>query len=103
MTMIAMLMILLFAAYIFKNYWWLLIKAKRHGIETNAYVSRIEEVTRTSKGAEYPRRFFYVIYHRQDGLQTEARLLNPKRPFSIGDKIRISYLEDKTDCAVQIR
>ena len=102
MTMVAIFLILLFAAYIFSNYWWWLWKAKWQGIETNAYISRIEENKRTSDGAEFPRRFFYVRFFRQDGLQTEARLLNPKGVLMIGDEIRIRYLEEKNDFAVQI-
>ena len=102
MTVVAILLILLFAAYILRNYWWWLIKAKWYGTETDAYVSWIEETNRISYGAEYPRRFFYVKYLRQDGLQTDARLLNPKGPLQIGDKVRIRYLEEKNDCAVQV-
>lgn len=102
MTIIAVLMILLFAAYIFRNYWYRLIKAKWYGIETTAYISRIEEDKKTADGADFTRRFFYVRFSRQDGLQNEARLLNPKGALQIGDKVRIRYLEEKNDCAVLI-
>lgn len=103
MTVIAILLIVVFALYIFRNYWWLLLKAKWVGIETDASICRIEKDKRYSDGAEYPRRFFYVSFLRQDGLQTEARLLNPKGALLIGDKVRIRYLEEKTDCAILIR
>ena len=102
MTVIAVLLILLFTAYIFRNYWHTLIKAKWNGIETDAYISRIEEDKRMADGADFPRRFFYVIVPRQDGLQAEARLLNPNGALQIGDKVRIRYLEEKNDCAVLI-
>ena len=102
MTVIAVLLILLFTAYIFRNYWHTLIKAKWNGIETDAYISRIEEDKRMADGADFPRRFFYVIFPRQDGLQAEARLLNPNGALQIGDKVRIRYLEEKNDCAVLI-
>ena len=102
MTVVAMLLVLLFAAYLFRNYWWRLIKAKWYGTETDAYISRIEEDKRIADGAEFSRRFYYVRFARQDGLQNEARLLNPKGPLMAGDKIRIRYLEEKNDCAVQI-
>ena len=103
MTVIAILLIVVFAAYIFRNYWWWLFKAKWYGIETDAYISRIEKDKRFSDGADYPRRFFYVSFPRQDGLQTEARLLNPKGALLVGDKVRIKYLEEKNDCAVLVR
>ena len=103
MTVIAILLIVAFIAYIFRNYWWWLFRAKRDGIETDAYICRIEKDKRFSDGAEYPRRFFYVSFLRQDGLQTEARLLNPKGALRIGDQVRIRYLEEKNDCAVLIR
>ena len=93
MIYVAFILILLFAAYLCRNYWWPLVKAKWDGIETDARVSRI---------AEYPRRFVYVSFSRQDGVQNEARLLNPKKALMVGDTVRIRYLEEKNDCAVQI-
>ena len=102
MIYIAVILILVFAAYLCRNYWWVLVKAKWAGIETDACVSRIEEDKRTADGAEYPRRFIYVNFSRQDGVRSEARLLNPKGALMVGDKIRIRYLEEKNDCAVQI-
>lgn len=102
MIYVAVILILLFAAYLCRNYWWPLVKAKWDGIETDARVSRIEEGKRTANGAEYPRRFVYVSFSRQDGVQNEARLLNPKKALMVGDTVRIRYLEEKNDCAVQI-
>ncbi len=95
MTIAAILLVLLFAAYIFRNYWGLLLKAKWYGKETDAYVSRIEEDKRTAAGADYPRRFFYMRFFGKDGLETEARLLNPKGSLTAGEQIRIRYLEDR--------
>ena len=100
--MIAVSMVLLFLIYIFRNYYWVLLKARRDGIETDASVCRIEKKKRTDYGSakEYSVAFYYVVFRRQDGLQTEARLLNPKGILNVGSRIRIKYLEEKNDCAV---
>ena len=101
-TVVAIIMVLIFAVYIFRNDGWLIIRAKRDGIETKAYVSRIEKVKRTANGMEFPRRFLYVRYLRQDGMETEARVLNPRGTWEVGAEVRIRYLEDRSDCAVQV-
>ena len=103
MSIIAVGLALIFLSYIYRNYWWLLLKAKQVGVETDAVVSRIEKDKRSADGADYPRTFYYVAFPRQDGLPTEARLLNPKGPLEVGSRLRIKYLEEKNDCAVLIR
>ena len=100
MNIVAVGIVLLFAAYIFWNYNWRIMKAKWYGTETDAYVSRIEKEVRTSQGVDYPRRFFYVIFQEQNGLETEARLLNPKGLLVEGDRVRIRYLPEKSEYAV---
>ena len=45
MTVIAVGMVLAFLVYIFRNYWWLMLKASRYGIEVDAAVSRIEKMS----------------------------------------------------------
>ena len=101
MFKIAIVLVVLIAAFFFRNYWWRLIKTKWFGIETDALVSRIEAYTSSVGGSEeYPRRFYYVSYQTQGGLQNEARLLNPKPVLGIGSKIRIRYPDEKADYAV---
>ena len=103
MEMIAIGMVLLFLIYIYRNYWGLMLKARRYGRETDAAVCRIEYVKRRASpgnAQEFPMTFYYVVFHRQDGLETEARLLNPRGPLNVGSRIRIRYLEEKNDCAV---
>lgn len=74
----------------------------RYGIETDAVVCRIEKGKQVASysAEEYPRTFYFVVFQRQDGLPTEARLLNPGGPLNVGSRIRIKYLEEKNDCAV---
>ncbi|MBR2822284.1 MAG: hypothetical protein IKE24_01145 [Clostridia bacterium] len=105
MTMIAIGMVLAFLLYIFKNYWWLMLKIRQYGVETDATVCRIEKGKQVAYGSatEYPRTFYYVVYQGRDGLPTEARLLNPKTPLNRGDGVRIKYLEEKNGCAVLIQ
>lgn len=105
MTVIAVGMVLAFLVYIFRNYWWLMLKASRYGIEADAAVSRIEkgkQVAYYCSAEEYHRTFYYVVFQRQDGLLTEARLLNPRGPLNVGSRIKIKYLKEKNDCAVLI-
>ena len=106
MTIIAAGIVLLIAAYIFKNYFWLLIKAKWYGTETEASVSRIEEEEMSARGTGYGYlksfryRTCYAAFQAKDGLQNEARLLNPNSRLTAGSRIRIRYLPEKADCAV---
>ena len=100
MSTVALALVLLFGVYIFRNYWWRIIQAKRYGIETDARVCRIESDKRYADGAQYPRRFYYVSFQTENGLQNEARLLNPEGSLSAGSKVRIRYLADSAQYAV---
>ena len=100
MDTIALIMVLIFGVYVFRNDGWRMIRARRDGIETNAYVSRIEEDKKASDGADYYRRFYYVSFRTGNGLPNEARLLNPKGPLVTGSTVRIKYLAEKPDYAV---
>ena len=100
MTYIAVIFVVLFAVYVFRKYWGPLVKAKRYGIEEDAFVSRIEEDVRTSNGAEFIIRSYYVRFLKQNGLENEARLLNPKSSLDTGSRIRIRYLPEADHLAV---
>ena len=100
MTMVAAGLVIAFAVYIFRNYWWRIIQARWYGTETEAQVSRIEEEVRTSNGAEYPQRFYYVMFPKENGLQNEARLLNPKSSLVPGSSVKVMYLLERADVAV---
>ena len=99
MTYIAIALVLIFAVLVLKSYWWQ-IRARWSGIEADATVSRIERDVRTSDGAEFPRRFYYVRFQKQNGQQNEARLLNPKDLLVVGTNVKIRYLPEKDGCAV---
>ncbi len=103
MTAFASILVLCFTAYIFRNYWLWLIKARIFGIETDASVSRIEEDVQTAAGAEYPRRYVYVTFQTRNGLKNEARLLNPAGTMIAGERLRIRYSPEKAEYAVFIR
>ena len=100
MTTIAVLMVFGFGVYVFRNYWWRMITAKRYGTEADATVSRIEREVRRFHGEEYVQYVCYVCFRRQDGLENEARLLNPKKHLRMGSQVRIRYLPERNDCAV---
>ena len=103
MFMIAMILVAVFAGYIYRNYWLLFVSAKWYGTETDASVSRIENEVRTANGAKFPRRFCYVVFLTQNGLQNEARLLNPKGQLVPGSRIKVKYLPERNDVAVLTR
>ena len=76
-----------------------------YGTETEAFVSRIEEtlVSSVSTGAYCaPVRVFnyYVTFPAKNGVENEAKLLNPKKGLTTGTKVRIRYLPGQADCAV---
>ena len=100
MNTIAMLMVLAFGIYVFRNDGWRIIQARRNGIETDARVSRIEEVKKAADGADYYMHYYYVCFETKNGLMNEARLLNPKRSLAAGSTIRVKYLEEQNDYAV---
>lgn len=100
MYIIAGIMIVLFAAYFFRNIWWRIITTKQNGIETEALVSRIETCKNVARGAEFISRSYYIRFQAQNGLENESRLLNPKRFLEVGSKIRIKYTDERADYAV---
>ena len=89
MDVVAIVLIILFAGYVIRNYSWRLVQAKRYGTETEAVVSRIERDVRTADGAEFPRSFYYVTFQTRNGLQNEARLLNPDTPLDVGTRVKV--------------
>ena len=102
MDIVATLMILGFAVYFFRAYTWRVLKAKWYGTETNAVVSRIEEDVRSTGGIYYRcvNRYYYAVFQADNGLENEARLLNPKGNLDVGSMIRIRYLPEAADRAV---
>ena len=68
--------------------------------ETDAVISRIEREVRSSQGAEYTLYRFYVRFTALNGLENEARLLNPKKRLVPGSAVRVRYLPERADCAV---
>ena len=100
MIWVAYILVFLFAGYIFRNYYWRITAAKWYGIEAIASVSRIEKVVRTARGEEFPRRFYYAVFQAQNGLQNEARILNPHGRLVPGSRIRVKYLPERNDLAV---
>lgn len=102
MIWVAYILVFIFAGYIFRNYYWRIAAAKWYGIETDASVSRIEKEVRTYKSAEFPRRFYYAVFQAQNGLQNEARILNPHGRLLPGSRIRVKYLPERNDLAVLV-
>jgi len=86
----------LYAGY---NIW----RTKKNGIETDAFVTRIEErETHDSDGVTYYDDY-YVRYQDQEGRTTEATISNPKRKgLAPGARIRIRYLPEKPNSVVYI-
>ena len=97
MATVAVLMVAGFAVYLFRGYWWWLIRAKHSGIEEEAVVSRFEDVVNKAKGENFPVRYTYVTFRTREGRMNEARLLNPKGFLEVGSRLRIRYLPEK-DC-----
>ena len=103
MTVFALILVALFVRYIYRNYWGRMLAAKWYGTETDATVSRIERNVLRFRGEEYPVYNCYVRFVRQDGMENEALLLNPKRTLAQGSRIRVRYLPEKNDVAVMPR
>ena len=75
--------------------------AKLNGVDAEAYVSLIQhEALHTHpNGRTYPMTYYYVRFQKDDGLETEARLLNPNKKLTMGSHVRIRYLPWRTDIA----
>ena len=106
MTVVAVIIVLIFAGYIFKNDAWRIFKTNRYGKEAEAFVSRIEKIAMHANGtgyaayAEFSTYRFYVTFRAENSILYEARLLNPKKWLTTGSRIRIRYLNEQTDEAV---
>ena len=100
MLHIALAIVGLFAFFVIRTYVWQ-YNAKRNGLDAEAYVSWIERVVRCGggDGAEYPITYYYVRFRRYDGLETEARLLNPGRKLKAGSHVRIRYVPGREEIA----
>ena len=100
MTVIAISLVGIFAYYVIRTYVWQ-YRARLRGVDAEAYVSWIEHTVRFGggDGAEYPMTYYYVRFQRYDGLETEARLLNPGRHLGKGSRVRIRYIPGHDDIA----
>ena len=106
MTVVAIIFVLVFAGYVFKNDGWRIFRTNRYGTEAEAYVNRIEKVSMRASGtgyaayADFTCYRFYVTFQAENGLPYEARLLNPRKWLTTGSRIRIEYLNEQAADAV---
>ena len=100
MTAVAVLFVGLFFIFIYRHYWLPLLAARWYGLDADAYVSRVEREVRHAGGGDYPVQFYYVCFQSLNGIENEARLLNPKKALVPGSRVRIRYLPDRQNCAV---
>ena len=100
MMNIAIAMVGIFAFFIIRTYVWQ-YNAKLNGVDAEAYVSWIEHVVRygARDGAQYPMTYYYVRFQRYDGLETEARLMNPNKKLMMGSHVRIRYVPGREEIA----
>ena len=100
MRIIAIAIVGFFAFFIIRTYVWQ-YNAKLNGLDAEAYVSWIEKVVRCGggDGAEYPMKYYYVRFQRYDGLETEARLMNPNKKLMMGSHVRIRYVPGREEIA----
>lgn len=103
MTYLAVFISLVIAGYFIRPY-WLELKTKCCGIDTEGVVSLIEEETFEMKvGNNYGRgryRYCYVRFQKIDGTETEAKLFNPKNQLAEGTRVKVRYLPGKESSAV---
>ena len=100
MTVVAMILVFLFAAYVFRNYFWRIMKTKWYGTETEGFVSRITEERMSYTYYAGTCYNYYACFRRKDGLQAEVRLLNPKARLATGSRIRLKVLDESVSYAV---
>ena len=102
MDTVAIITILVFAGYFFMAYPWRILKIKWYGTETNAILSRIENDVRSTGGIHYRcvNRYYYAVFRTENGLENEARLMNPKGNLEVGSVLRIRYLPEAANRAV---
>ena len=100
MTCIALTMVGILAFFVIRTYIQQ-YNAKLNGVDAEAYVSLIQhEALHTHpNGRTYPVTYYYVRFQKDDGLETEARLLNPKKKLTVGSYVRIRYLPWRADIA----
>ena len=89
------------AIYIFYN----ISYTKRHGIKTNAVVSRIEEHYSADPDSGSSVSYdIFVEYTDETGNKQEAKISNQGfKAFEIGDKLLIKYLPKKPKVAVWVK
>ena len=84
-------------AYVVSN------KVKKHGIETEAVVSRIDvQESLDSDNCVSRTETCYVSYVNQNGETVEAVLSNPKKGLKQGSRLKIKYLLEKQEYPVLI-
>ena len=100
MLYIALAMVGLFAFFVIRTYVWQ-YNAKLKGLDAEAYVSWIENAVRRGGGygAEYQMTYYYVRFRRYDGLEAEARLMNPNHKLKMGSCVRIRYVPGREEIA----
>jgi len=93
MTGVAIAIVGIFAFFVIRTYLWQ-YNAKLNGVDAEACVSLIQhEALHTHpNGRKYPTTYYYVRFLKADGLETEARLLNPNKKLTVGSHVRIRYL-----------
>jgi len=93
MTYVAAAMVGIFAFFVIRTYVWQ-YNAKLNGVDAEAYVSLIEHEVRHThpNGMKYPATYYYVRFQKDDGMETEARLLNPSKNLRMGSCVRIRYI-----------
>ncbi len=99
---IAAAIVLFFTAYVLRTYVWQ-HEAKAYGTETEGTVSRIETEKHCADGAEYCFRYYFVRFRRDDGMETEARIINPGKRLCCGSNVRIRYLPERNDRVYLVR
>ena len=79
-------------------------KIRKNGVEVEATVSRIEEISSTSfeGGADYSYNY-YVTYVSPDGKTVEALLNSAPGRTRVGDPVRIKYLPEKPKFALLVK
>ena len=95
---LSLIIVLFFARLVLRTYWWQ-YDAMQNGTETDAFVSWIEETTMWGYGGDYVWHSYYVRFWNEDGLETEARLLNPGKKLKKGSRVRIRYIPGHEEIA----
>ena len=100
MTYVAITVVGILAFFVIRTYIWQ-YNIKLNGVDAEAYVILIQhEALHTHQnGRTYPMIYYYVRFQKDDGLETEARLLNPNTKLTVGSHVRIRYLPWRADIA----